>query len=275
MDNLRGKIEDAKLYIEKQVKDKLDIGLILGSGLGLLGDEIEDAIKIKYEDIPNFPVSTVKGHVGQLVIGKLKGKRVITMQGRFHYYEGYSMQEVAFPVRVMKALGVKMIIVTNACGGMDPNLYPGALMFIVDHINWMHDNPLIGPNDDKLGVRFPDMSAAYDKDLISLGQMVGEKYGIKTEIGVYVGISGPNFMTRAELRALRLMGGDTVGMSTVPEVIVARHSELPVLGISCITDMAIADELVSIDHEEVLRVAEQTRPKFIKLVKGIINEVSL
>ncbi len=275
MNNLREKIEDARTYIEKKTGNKLDIGLILGSGLGVLAKEIEDAIIIKYEDIPHFPVSTVEGHAGRLVIGKLEGKQVIAMQGRFHYYEGYSMQEVTFPVRVMKALGVKMLLVTNACGGMDPKLYPGALMFIVDHINWMHDNPLIGPNDNDLGVRFPDMSAAYDKDLISLGQMVGEKYGIKTETGVYVGISGPNFMTRAELRMLRFIGGDTVGMSTVPEVIVARHSELPVLGISCVTDMAIADELISIDHEEVLRVAEQTRPKFIKLVKGIIGEVKL
>jgi purine-nucleoside phosphorylase len=275
LNNLREKIEDARTYIEKKTGNKLDIGLILGSGLGVLAKEIEDAIIIKYEDIPHFPVSTVEGHAGRLVIGKLEGKQVIAMQGRFHYYEGYSMQEVTFPVRVMKALGVKMLLVTNACGGMDPKLYPGALMFIVDHINWMHDNPLIGPNDNDLGVRFPDMSAAYDKDLISLGQMVGEKYGIKTETGVYVGISGPNFMTRAELRMLRFIGGDTVGMSTVPEVIVARHSELPVLGISCVTDMAIADELISIDHEEVLRVAEQTRPKFIKLVKGIIGEVKL
>lgn len=275
LNNLREKIEDARAYIDKQIENELDIALILGSGLGVLAKEIEDATIIKYEDIPHFPISTVEGHAGRLVIGKLEGKQVIAMQGRFHYYEGYSLQEVTFPVRVMKVLGVKMLLVTNACGGMDPKLYPGALMFIRDHVNWMHDNPLIGPNDNDLGVRFPDMSAAYDKDLISLGQAVGEKHGIKTEIGVYVGISGPNFMTRAELRMLRLIGGDTVGMSTVPEVIVARHSEIPVLGISCVTDMAIADELISIDHEEVLRVAEQTRPKFIKLVKGIIGEVKL
>lgn len=243
--------------------------------MGVLAEEIEDAVNIPYEEIPHFAMSTVEGHAGQLVIGNLERKQVIAMQGRFHYYEGYSMQEVTFPVRVMKALGVKMILVTNACGGMNPDLYPGALMFITDHINWTHSNPLMGPNDNQLGERFPDMSTAYDPDLVSLGQMVGRKLGIKTEKGIYVGIAGPNFMTRAELKMLRLIGGDVLGMSTVPEVIVARHSELSVLGISCVTDMAVAEELVSINHEEVLKVAEQTRPKFIKLVKGIVGEVKL
>lgn len=275
MRNLKNKIQDASAYIEEKGRGNIDIGLILGSGLGELTEEIEDPVTISYAEIPYLPRSTVEGHPGEIVIGKLGGKKVLATNGRLHYYEGFSMKEVTFIVRIMKDLGVKMLIVTNACGGMDPKLYPGAIMFIDDHINWTHDNPLIGPNEDDLGLRFPDMSTAYNKDLISLGQGVGERYGIKTEKGVYVGISGPNYMTKAELKMLRLMGGDAVGMSTVPEVIVARHSSLPVLGISCVTDMAIADDLISIDHKEVLKVARETGPKFIKLVKGIIEEVEL
>lgn len=275
MNNLQEKIQEAKEYIESNIKIKPTIGLILGSGLGVMADEVEEAVKIKYEDIPHFPTSTVAGHEGQLVIGKLEGKQVLAMQGRFHYYEGYSMKEVTFPVRVMKALGVEMIIVTNACGGMDPNLYPGALMFITDHINFIGDNPLIGPNDERLGVRFPDMSTAYDKELINVGERVGKELDIKTERGIYAGIAGPYYFTKAELRMLRTLGGDTIGMSTVPEVIVAKHSGLKVLGISCITDMAIADELEPLEHEQVLKVAQEARPKFIKLVKGIVNEVDL
>jgi purine-nucleoside phosphorylase len=273
--NMKSKIQDASAYIEEKFQENIDIGLILGSGLGELTKEFEDPVIISYADIPYLPRTTVEGHPGELVIGKLGGKVVAATNGRLHYYEGFSMKEVTFPVRILKALGIKMLIVTNACGGMDPKLYPGALMFIEDHINWTHNNPLIGPNDEELGDRFPDMSSAYDKDLIILGQKVGEKVGIKTEKGVYVGISGPNYVTKAELRMLRLLGGDAVGMSTVPEVIVARHSNLPVLGISCVTDMAIADDLISIDHDEVLKVAEETSPKFIKLVKGIIDEVEL
>ncbi|HHT50178.1 MAG TPA: purine-nucleoside phosphorylase [Eubacteriaceae bacterium] len=272
---MKSKIQDASAYIEEKFQENIDIGLILGSGLGELTKEFEDPVIISYADIPYLPRTTVEGHPGELVIGKLGGKVVAATNGRLHYYEGFSMKEVTFPVRILKALGIKMLIVTNACGGMDPKLYPGALMFIEDHINWTHNNPLIGPNDEELGDRFPDMSSAYDKDLIILGQKVGEKVGIKTEKGVYVGISGPNYVTKAELRMLRLLGGDAVGMSTVPEVIVARHSNLPVLGISCVTDMAIADDLISIDHDEVLKVAEETSPKFIKLVKGIIDEVEL
>lgn len=275
MRNLKNKIQDASAYIEEKGRGNIDIGLILGSGLGELTEEIEDPVTISYAEIPYLPRSTVEGHPGEIVIGKLGGKKVLATNGRLHYYEGFSMKEVTFIVRIMKDLGVKMLIVTNACGGMDPKLYPGAIMFIDDHINWTHDNPLIGPNEDDLGLRFPDMSTAYNKDLISLGQGVGERYGIKTEKGVYVGISGPNYMTKAELKMLRLMGGDAVGMSTVPEVIVARHSSLPVLGISCVTDMAIADDLISVDHKEVLKVARETGPKFIKLVKGIIEEVEL
>jgi len=274
MKNLKRKINESCSYIKDKISIQPEIGLILGSGLGSLANEIEDKTIVKYEEIPNFPISTVAGHEGQLVVGTLEGKKVIAMQGRFHYYEGYTMKEVTFPVRVMKELGVKMLLVTNACGGMDPGLYPGALMFIEDHINFTGANPLLGPNDEELGPRFPDMSTAYDKELIELGERVGKKLEIKTEKGVYTAISGPNYLSAAELRMLRKLGGDTVGMSTVPEVITARHAGLRVLGISCVTDMAIADGLEPLEHSVVVEVANRTRPKFIKLVKGILQEVS-
>ncbi|WP_352420050.1 purine-nucleoside phosphorylase [Proteiniborus sp.] len=275
MKNLLEIINETSSYIRERIDFVPKIGLILGSGLGTLADEIINPIVFDYKDIPNFPVSTVEGHEGKLVLGELEGKKVIAMQGRFHYYEGYSMQEVTLPVRVMKALGVQMLLVTNACGGMNKELYPGALMIIEDHINFIGDNPLIGHNYDELGPRFPDMSSAYDKELIKLAEEVGTKLNIETRKGVYAAISGPYYFSRAELRMLRKIGGDTIGMSTVPEVIVARHAGLRVLGISCVTDMAIADEIVSISHEEVVQVANETRPKFIKLVKGILNEVKL
>ncbi|KXZ39663.1 purine-nucleoside phosphorylase [Alkalithermobacter thermoalcaliphilus JW-YL-7 = DSM 7308] len=267
-------IKQAVDYIESKIDVKPEIGLILGSGLGVLADEIEDAKVIKYEEIPNFPVSTVEGHEGQLVIGKLEGKNVIAMQGRFHYYEGYTMKEVTFPVRVMKSLGVDTLIVTNACGGLNPNFYAGALMIINDHINFTGANPLIGPNDSQLGVRFPDMSTAYDKELIKLAKDVANKLNIEIFEGVYAGISGPNYFSKAELNMLIVFGADTIGMSTVPEVIVARHSGMRVLGISCITDMAIPNEhLEVLTHEQVVKVAQRTRPKFISLVKEIVKEV--
>ncbi len=275
MRNLLEIIDETSLFIRERIDFAPQIGLILGSGLGTLAGEIKNPIIIDYKDIPNFPVSTVEGHEGRLVLGELEGKKVMAMQGRFHYYEGYSLQEVTFPVRVMKALGIQMLLVTNACGGMNKDLYPGALMLIEDHINFIGDNPLIGHNYDELGPRFPDMSSAYDKELIKLAEGVGKKLNIETKKGVYAAISGPYYFSRAELRMLRKVGGDTIGMSTVPEVIVARHTGLRVLGISCVTDMAIADEIVSISHEEVVKVANETRPKFIKLVKGILNEVKL
>lgn len=275
MENMLQKIKVSSQYIYERINNKPSIGLILGSGLGTLGDEIQNPTIINYEDIPYFPVSTVAGHEGRLVIGTIEGKQVIAMQGRFHYYEGYSMQEITFPVRVMKELGVEMILVTNACGGMDENLYPGALMIISDHINGMGDNPLIGRNYGELGPRFPDMSSAYDKDLRELAKDVASKLDIDVKEGIYAAISGPYYFSRAELRMLRTMGGDTIGMSTVPEVIVAKHTGLKVLGISCVTDMAIADTIESISHAEVIEVANRTRPKFISLVKGILKEVNL
>lgn len=275
MENLLQSVEEAKEYILDKINIIPEIALILGSGLGSLAEEIEKPIIIEYKSIPNFPTSTVEGHAGQLVIGILQGKPVLIMKGRFHYYEGYSMQDVTFPVRVMQAIGIKLLIVTNACGGLNPELHPGALMIINDHINFTGNNPLIGPNIDKFGPRFPDMSSAYDKDLIQLAHRVGERLSIETHEGVYIGVSGPNYSSKAELKMLTKLGADTLGMSTVPEVIVARHGGIKVLGISCVTDMAIPDELVSISHEEVMEVANKTKPKFINLVKGILNEVGL
>lgn len=266
-------IQEAKAWIQANSSHQPVIGLILGSGLGDLADEIEEADVISYTDIPHFPESTVEGHAGQLVLGRLAGKTVVAMRGRFHYYEGYSQQEVVFPVYVMKALGVKMLIATNACGGMNADFQAGDLMVIDDHLNMTGSNPLIGPNDARLGVRFPDMSDAYDKELIHLTHRVAQKQGLSLQQGVYAAISGPAYMTPAELVMLRNLGGDTVGMSTAPEVIAARHCRLRCLGISCITDMAIGEALEPLTHEQVVEVANRTKPRFIRLVKGIVAEV--
>ncbi|MEM6269235.1 MAG: purine-nucleoside phosphorylase [Bacteroidota bacterium] len=272
---LKHKIEEAVAFIQQQVTIEPGIALILGSGLGALADTIPDATALDYGDIPHFPTSTVKGHAGKLVFGMLEGKPVVAMQGRFHYYEGYTQQELTFPVRVFKALGVQVMIVTNACGGLRDFLYPGALMFIRDHINFTGSNPLMGENHDELGPRFPDMSTAYDPELIALGQKVSAELGIATEEGVYTAVSGPYYLSRAELSMVRGFGSDTVGMSTVPEVIVAVHSGIRVLGISCITDMAIPETLSPPSHAHVVAVANETRPKFIRLVNHIVQAIPL
>lgn len=268
------KLKESLEYLSTQINIEPKIGLILGSGLGDLANEIENKIIVPYEKIPHFPQSTVAGHLGQLVVGDLMGQKVIAMQGRLHYYEGYSMQDITYPVRVMKKLGVEILIVTNACGGMNPELYPGALMIITDHINMMGDNPLIGKNLDSFGPRFPDMSRAYDTELIKHSKKAAEQVGIEVKEGVYAAISGPYYFSKAELRMLRLMGGDTIGMSTIPETIVANHSGIRVLGISCVTDMAIPDTLEPLEHEQVMAIANQTKPKFIKLIKQILKEVN-
>ncbi|QOY35958.1 purine-nucleoside phosphorylase [Anaerobacillus isosaccharinicus] len=259
-------IETTK-FIQGKITTEPTIGLILGSGLGELALEIDDSVVIPYEEIPNFPVSTVEGHAGQLVIGKLNGKTVVAMQGRFHFYEGYSMQEVTFPVRVMKLLGVSTIVVTNACGGMNPAFSPGDLMIITDHINMTGANPLIGVNEKEFGPRFPDMSTAYTREFIPMIEEMAASIGVTIQKGVYASISGPTYMTAAELIMLRKIGADVVGMSTVPEVIVARHMDMKVIGISCITDMAIGEELEGVTHEQVVAVANRTKPKFIQLIK--------
>jgi purine-nucleoside phosphorylase len=275
MENMLEKIKQSATYLEGKIETKPQIGLILGSGLGELADEIEDAVKIPYSDIPNFPVSTVEGHAGQLVIGKLHGKDVVAMQGRFHYYEGYTMQEVTFPVRVMKQIGVELMVVTNACGGMNKNFEPGDLMIITDQLNFTGDNPLIGANFEELGPRFPDMSSAYTTEYVDFVEKTANNLDIKVQKGVYAGVTGPTYMSGAELVMLRNLGGDVVGMSTVPEVIVASHASMKVIGISCITDMAIGEELQGITHEEVVEVANRTKPKFIKLVKEIVSTVEV
>lgn len=270
MGQLLQRMEEAKSYIQSQTNVQPQIGLILGSGLGELANDIHDAVRIPYESIPHFPVSTVEGHAGQLVTGRLHNKTVIAMQGRFHYYEGYSMQEVTFPVRVMKALGVDHLIVTNACGGMNPDFKPGDLMLIKDHLNMTGANPLIGSNEAELGPRFPDMSRAYTPELLELVRETAKSLGIAVQQGVYAGITGPTYMTPAELKMLRKLGGDAVGMSTVPEVIVASHMAMKVIGISCVTDMAIGEHLEPLSHEQVIEVANRTKPMFISLVREII-----
>lgn len=266
--------EQASQYIQERINIKPKIGLILGSGLGVLADEIENAVYIPYGEIPGFPQSTVEGHAGRLVIGRLEGKEVIAMQGRFHYYEGYSLDLVTLPVRVMKKLGVEQILVTNAAGGINTRFSPGDLMIINDHINFTGRNPLIGPNDEQMGVRFPDMSQAYDAELRALAKEVAEELGISVQEGVYVGVVGPSYETPAEIRMLRTLGADAVGMSTVPEVIVAVHSGMKVLGISCISNMAAGILDKPLSHEEVVATAEQVKEKFLKLVKGILRKIS-
>ena len=267
------KLVESAEYIKSKIDIVPEIGIILGSGLGDLAQEIENSVVIDYSDIPNFPVSTVEGHQGKLHIGTLMGKKVVAMQGRFHFYEGYSMQDVTLPVRVMKLIGVETLVVTNACGGLNHDFNPGTLMIINDHINLTGGNPLIGKNLEQFGPRFPDMSRAYNPELSALAKQVAADLEIEVKEGVYTAISGPNYLSKAELRMLMTIGSDAVGMSTVPETIVANHSGMKVLGISCVTDMAIPDTLVPLEHAQVMEIANQTKPKFIKLVKGILKEV--
>jgi purine-nucleoside phosphorylase len=271
--SLLNQVRDAVDFIRTKTAIEPEIGLILGSGLGELADEIQNPTVLDYRDIPYFPVSTVPGHAGRLVLGELEGKKVVAMQGRFHYYEGYSMQQVTFPVRVMKMLDVKTLVVTNACGGINRHFKPGDLMLIQDHLNLTGTNPLIGPNEEAFGPRFPDMSEPYSKALQEVAVRSAEAVGVELQKGVYAGISGPSFMTPAELIMLRNLGADALGMSTVPEVIVANHMEMDVLGIACVTDMAIGEELEPLTHEQVMRVARETKPKFIKLVKRILHDM--
>jgi purine-nucleoside phosphorylase len=265
--------QEAAQYVQSKIKATPEIGLILGSGLGILAEEITNPIKIPYHEIPGFPESTVEGHAGQLVIGDLEGKQVIAMQGRFHFYEGYSLDLVTLPVRMMKRLGVKNVVVTNAAGGINTDFAAGDLMIIEDQINFMFKNPLTGPNDSELGVRFPDMSQAYSAELQDKAFQVAKEQGIELQRGVYVSVTGPSYETPAEIRMLRKLGADAVGMSTVPEVIVAVHSGMKVLGMSCITNMAagILDQPLS--HDEVMETAELVKSNFLSLVKGIVKEI--
>lgn len=259
-------------YLKEQGILTPQIGLILGSGLGDLADEIENAIVIPYEKIPNFPVSTVAGHAGQLVYGDLEGKKVIALQGRFHYYEGYNLQTVTYPVRIFKELGVEILIITNAAGGVNENFTPGDLMIITDHLNITGENPLIGANIDEHGPRFVDMSQTYSLRGQALLKEVAKEIDLTLQEGVYTWFTGPTYETPAEVRYARTIGGDAVGMSTVPEAIVAKHTGMEVIGISCITNFA-AGMQASLNHEEVMEYSAKAKPKFKQLLRGLIKKI--
>lgn len=271
--DLYSKIREAANYILDKTEIRPEIALILGSGLGALADEIENAEYFAYSDIPHFPVSTVQGHAGRLVIGTLEGKKVVAMQGRFHYYEGYKMEEVTFPIRVMKLLGVEKLIVTNAAGAVNTGFNPGDLMLISDHLNLTGDNPLIGGNLEKFGPRFPDMSNAYNKALRDRVKKIAKSIGVELQEGVYAAMSGPTYETPAEVRMVRILGGDAVGMSTVPEVIIAVHSGIQVVGISCMTNMAAGILEQPLDHSEVMETSAKVREKFTTLMKNVIKQI--
>jgi len=268
-DRLR-RIRTASEAVRARTSIEPRLAIILGTGLGALADEIEAETVIPYEEIPDFPVPTVESHSGRLLLGRLSGQPVVAMQGRFHRYEGYTMSQVTFPVRVMRDLGAETLIVSNACGGMNPMWDVGDLMMIADHINLLDDNPLIGPNLDQLGPRFPDMSEPYDLGLQRLALDVARDEKITLRRGVYVAVSGPNLETRAEYRFLRLIGADVVGMSTVPEVIVAIHGGMKVLGVSIITDRCLPDALKPASVEEIIRVAGEAEPKLTQLIKSVV-----
>lgn len=264
-------IQSTANFIKEKTGDyNPETGIILGTGLGGLVKEIEADFVLPYETIPDFPVSTVEGHSGKLIFGKLSGKKVVAMQGRFHFYEGYNMQQVVFPVRVMKFLGIKRLFVSNASGGVNPDFEIGDLMILNDHINLFPGNPLIGPNDKRFGPRFPDMSESYDHSMIAMAKKIGAEMEIKLQEGVYVGLSGPTFETPAEYKYVRVIGGDTVGMSTVPEVIAARHMSIPVFAMSVITDLGVPGKIVEVTHEDVQKVAEIAEKKMTRLMKELV-----
>lgn len=258
-------------YIRNRVGDMPKTAIILGTGLGALVDHIEDKKFIPYTEIPNFPVSTVEGHSGNLIFGRLGQKPVMAMQGRFHYYEGYDMKQVTFPVRVMKELGVETLFVSNAAGGMNKEFKVGDIMIITDHINLFPENPLRGKNDNRLGPRFPAMTEAYDKNLIAIADTIAEENKIRVMHGVYVGVTGPTFETPAEYEFFRIIGGDAVGMSTVPEVIVANHAGMKVFGVSVITDLGGKDVTEVPTHEEVQRAAQQAQPKMMEIMRELVT----
>jgi len=266
-------INEAAAYIQSKTNIKPEIGIILGTGLGGLVKEIEVIDEIPYENIPHFPVSTVESHKGKLIFGKLGGKSVIAMQGRFHYYEGYTMQEVTFPVRVMKILGISRLFVSNASGGVNPDYEVGEIMIVNDHINLMPAHPLIGKNIDELGPRFPDMSDAYDTEMIALAAQIAKENNIKVSQGVYLGLTGPTLETPAEYKYVRVIGADAVGMSTVPEVIVARHMEIPTFAISIITDLGVPGKIKKVSVQDVIEVASRQEPKMTLIMKELISRI--
>lgn len=267
------KVKESAAYVRTHSSEHPKVGIVLGTGLGSLVDSIENAVRIPYEDIPHFPVSTVDTHAGEMVLGTLAGTHVVALSGRFHFYEGYTLQEVTFPIRVARALGIHTLVVSNAAGGLNPQFRSGDLMLIADHINMLGDNPLIGPNDDSLGPRFPDMCEPYSHALLDLAETKALEMGIKTQRGVYLACSGPCLETRAEYRFMRLIGADAVGMSTVPEVIVAVHSGLRVLGFSAITDECFPDALEPVNIDKIIATANAVEPQLTRLVVAILGEL--
>ncbi|HEX9564003.1 MAG TPA: purine-nucleoside phosphorylase [Gemmatimonadaceae bacterium] len=267
-------MEAAAAAIRRRIGVRPAVAIILGTGLGGLAARIESRVEVAYADIADFPLSTVESHAGRLLAGRLSGRTVVAMQGRFHRYEGWSLQQVTLPVRVMHALGASVLVVSNACGGMHPDWHAGDLMLLADHINLLGDNPLTGPNDDRLGPRFPDLSEPYDPALAALARQVAAAQGTVLREGTYVAVAGPNLETRAEYRMLRAMGADVVGMSTVPEVIVARHEGMRVLGISLITDLCLPDTLQPASLEKILAVAASAEPRLTELIAGVLERLA-
>lgn len=267
-------LSESREYIREKISfDKPDIGIVLGTGLGRVSDDIKNSVNLPYADIPGFPVSTVKGHEGSLICGELEGKNVCAMSGRFHFYEGYDMDKVTYGVKLLCFLDVDALIVSNAAGGVNPQFSRGDIMIITDHINFFPQHPLRGPNDERLGPRFTDMYNAYNKELIELTEKTAVEIGINVRKGVYFGLQGPTFETAAEYRMIRILGADAVGMSTVPEVIVARWMGTRVLGLSIISDMGLPDALEPINHELVIEASEKASPKLAKLVVSVVRKI--
>jgi purine-nucleoside phosphorylase len=267
------KFEEAVSFLRKIYPDTPQIGLVLGSGLSNFIDDVEIEKEVAYDQIPHFPVSTVEGHKGKLIFGNLSGKRIVCMAGRFHFYEGYEAEQVVFPIRVMKLLGIKALLLSNAAGGVNPNFKVGDLMIVKDHVSFFMPNPLIGKNLSGFGIRFPDMSEPYKKELIQKAKNIGKKMGIVLQEGVYYGVTGPTYETRAEYKLIHALGGDAVGMSTVQECIAANHMELPVFAMSVITDIGIREDETKITHEEVLQAARQAEPRFAAIFKEMVAEI--
>jgi purine-nucleoside phosphorylase len=267
-------IEETVNFLRNKTKAQPVIGIILGTGLGALVKDIDIELVIPYEEIPNFPISTVEFHAGKLIFGMLANKSIVAMQGRFHLYEGYTMKQITFPVRVMKFLGVKTLIVSNACGGIHADMKPGSIMLMDDHINLLGDNPLIGENDNSLGPRFPDMSEPYSRDLIRLAEKIAKEEKLEIKKGVYAALSGPSLETAAEYRFLRTIGADVVGMSTIPEDIVAVHMGMQVLGLSVVTDACVPEELKPANIPEIIRIAKETEPRLTLLIRKVVEQLS-
>jgi purine-nucleoside phosphorylase len=273
MSELVDQMNAAVEFIRRNTALQPEVGIVLGTGLGELAGEIEKETELSYQDIPHFPISTVETHAGKLIFGTLAGRTVVAMQGRFHYYEGYSMQQITFPIRVMKILGIKTLVISNAAGGMNPLYRKGDIMIMDDHINLLGDNPLIGPNEDSFGPRFPDMSEPYSEELKALAEEIALEEKIKVRRGVYVAVSGPNLETKAEYRFLRNIGADVVGMSTIPEVIVARHADIKVFGVSVVTDECFPDALEPANVEDIIRTANEAQPRLTLLMKKVIAKL--